>query len=62
MRRLPGRVEKRLPSLPTHATGLSGADREFAIQQILDRAIVSTEILGILAGAGIATPDHLDLV
>lgn len=37
--------------------GLSGADREFAIQQILDRAVVSTEIVDILAAAGITTPD-----
>lgn len=33
------------------------ADREFAIQQILDRAVVSTEIVDILAAAGITTPD-----
>jgi len=39
------------------AMGLSGADREFAIQQILDRAVVSTEIVDILAAAGITTPD-----
>lgn len=37
--------------------GISGADREFAIQQILDRAVVSTEIVDILAAAGITTPD-----
>jgi type I restriction enzyme, R subunit len=37
--------------------GQSGADREFAIQQILDRAVVSTEIIDILAAAGITTPD-----
>ncbi|HEV2517049.1 MAG TPA: type I restriction endonuclease subunit R [Devosia sp.] len=37
--------------------GMSGADREFAIQQILDRAVVSTEIVDILAAAGITTPD-----
>ena len=37
--------------------GTTGADREFAIQQILDRAVVSTEIVDILAAAGIATPD-----
>jgi len=37
--------------------GKSAADREFAIQQILDRAVVSTEIVDILAAAGIATPD-----
>ena len=38
-------------------SGRSSADREFAIQQILDRAVVSTEIVDILAAAGIATPD-----
>ncbi|WP_234730049.1 type I restriction endonuclease subunit R [Acidocella facilis] len=37
--------------------GVTGADREFAIQQILDRAVVSTEIVDILAAAGITTPD-----
>lgn len=37
--------------------GKSAADREFAIQQILDRAVVSTEIVDILAAAGIKTPD-----
>lgn len=37
--------------------GASAADREFAIQQILDRAVVSTEIVDILAVAGITTPD-----
>ena len=35
----------------------SGADRDFAIQQLLDRAVVSTEIVDILAAAGIRTPD-----
>jgi type I restriction enzyme R subunit len=37
--------------------GTSSADREFAIQQILDRAVVSTEIVDVLAAAGITTPD-----
>ncbi len=37
--------------------GLSASDREFAIQQILDRAVLSTEIVDILAAAGIITPD-----
>jgi type I restriction enzyme, R subunit len=37
--------------------GNSAAYREFAIQQILDRAVVSTEIVDILAAAGITTPD-----
>ncbi|WNV10978.1 type I restriction endonuclease subunit R [Tardiphaga sp. 709] len=39
------------------SAGLSNTQREFAIQQILDRAVVSTEIVDILAAAGIATPD-----
>lgn len=37
--------------------GTSAANLEFAIQQILDRAVVSTEIVDILAAAGITTPD-----
>lgn len=37
--------------------GGSTAGREFAIQQMLDRAVVSTEIVDILAAAGITTPD-----
>ena len=37
--------------------GTTSADREFAIQQILDRAVVSTDIVDILAAAGITTPD-----
>jgi len=37
--------------------GTGAANREFAIQQILDRAVVSTEIVDILAAAGITTPD-----
>jgi type I restriction enzyme R subunit len=39
------------------SAGKSAAEREFAIQQILDRAVVSTEIVDILAAAGITTPD-----
>src|SRR4029077_14385017 len=35
----------------------TAADREFGIQQILDRAFVSTEIVHVLAAAGIRTPD-----
>ena len=46
-------------ALVKSATGAggNGADREFAIQQILDRAVVSTEIVDILAAAGITSPD-----
>jgi len=40
-----------------NGAGKSAADREFAIQQILDRAVVSTEIVDILEAAGITTPD-----
>lgn len=39
------------------APGNAAGEREFAIQQILDRAVVSTEIVDILAAAGIRTPD-----
>jgi type I restriction enzyme R subunit len=37
--------------------GKSAAERDFAIQQILDRAVISTEIVDILGAAGITTPD-----
>ncbi|SED72103.1 type I restriction endonuclease subunit R [Bradyrhizobium erythrophlei] len=39
------------------SAGRNGGARDFAIQQILDRAVVSTEIVDILAAAGITTPD-----
>jgi len=35
----------------------TGADRAFAVQQVIDRAVVSTEIVDILAAAGLETPD-----
>jgi type I restriction enzyme R subunit len=35
----------------------SAADRELAIRQIVDRAVVSTEIVDILCAAGLSTPD-----
>ena len=38
-------------------TGKSTAERDFAVQQIVSRAIVSTEIVDILKAAGLATPD-----
>ncbi|MEC5379278.1 type I restriction endonuclease subunit R [Aurantimonas sp. C2-6-R+9] len=38
-------------------TGRSGADRDLAIQQILNRAVISTDIVDILGAAGISTPD-----
>ncbi|KJS74863.1 MAG: type I restriction endonuclease subunit R [Serpentinimonas sp.] len=38
-------------------SGITRRDRELAIQQIVSRAVVSTEIVDILAAAGIQTPD-----
>jgi len=37
--------------------GKSRAERDFAVQQIVSRAVVSTEIVDILGAAGITTPD-----
>lgn len=37
--------------------GGSGLDRELAIRQIVSRAVISTEIVDILAAAGLQTPD-----
>jgi type I restriction enzyme R subunit len=42
---------------PGAGGGARGAERDFAIAQILDRAVVSTEIVDILAAAGLTTPD-----
>ena len=38
-------------------TGVLKQDRELAIQQIVSRSVVSTEIVDILAAAGLQTPD-----
>lgn len=38
-------------------SGRAGASRDFAIAQIVDRAVVSTEIVDILSAAGLTTPD-----
>lgn len=38
-------------------SGVTGQERELAIQQIVSRAVVSTEIVDILAAAGIKSPD-----
>jgi len=35
----------------------SGAEREFAVQQVIDRAVVSTDIVDILTAAGLSSPD-----
>ncbi|HQT65417.1 MAG: DEAD/DEAH box helicase [Acidocella sp. 20-57-95] len=39
------------------STGRSAADRELAIQQIVSRAVVSTEIVDIMAAIGLDRPD-----
>jgi type I restriction enzyme R subunit len=39
------------------STGKSSAERELAIQQLVSRAVVSTEIVDIMKAAGIKTPD-----
>jgi type I restriction enzyme R subunit len=36
---------------------ISGADRAFAVQQLIDRAVASTEIIDVLRAAGIESPD-----
>ena len=38
-------------------SGKSSAERDFAVQQIVSRAVVSTEIVDILQAAGLETPD-----
>lgn len=38
-------------------TGLSKGERDFAVQQLIDRSVVSTEIVDILRAAGMVTPD-----
>ena len=38
-------------------TGKSSAERDLAVQQIVSRAVVSTEIVDILEAAGVDTPD-----
>ncbi|MYL85196.1 HsdR family type I site-specific deoxyribonuclease [Desulfovibrio aerotolerans] len=37
--------------------GKTSAEREFAVQQLINRAVASTEIVDILAAAGLTTPD-----
>ncbi len=39
------------------SAGQSPASRQLAVQQIIDRSVVSTEIVDILAAAGLGTPD-----
>lgn len=38
-------------------SGISGPERDFAVQQIVSRAVISTEIVDILAATGLQTPD-----
>jgi len=39
------------------STGGSAADKRLAVQQIIDRSVVSTEIVDILSAAGMKSPD-----
>lgn len=39
------------------SVGKTGPERDFAVQQIISRAVVSTEIVDILAATGLKTPD-----
>jgi type I restriction enzyme, R subunit len=41
----------------TTSNGKSTADRDFAVQQLLDQAVASTEIVDILKAAGLQSPD-----
>ena len=41
----------------TGGGGVSASDRDFAVQQLIDRSVVSTEIVDILRAAGLTTPD-----
>jgi type I restriction enzyme R subunit len=41
----------------TSGGGASASDRDFAVQQLIDRSVVSTEIVDILRAAGMTTPD-----
>jgi type I restriction enzyme, R subunit len=41
----------------TGGSGLSTSERDFAVQQLIDRSVVSTEIVDILCAAGMTTPD-----
>ncbi len=41
----------------TPGKATQGAERDFAVQQIVSRAVVSTEIVDILKAAGVTTPD-----
>jgi type I restriction enzyme R subunit len=41
----------------TETGSISQADRTFAVQQLIDRAVASTEIIDVLRAAGIESPD-----
>ncbi len=41
----------------TGGGGASSGERDFAVQQLIDRSVVSTEIVDILSAAGLTTPD-----
>uniref|UniRef100_UPI001575B8E2 type I restriction endonuclease subunit R n=1 Tax=Sphingomonas bacterium TaxID=1895847 RepID=UPI001575B8E2 len=41
----------------TGGGGVAASDRDFAVQQLIDRSVMSTEIVDILRAAGLTTPD-----
>ncbi|WP_174278299.1 type I restriction endonuclease subunit R [Sphingomonas bacterium] len=41
----------------TGGGGVGAGDRDFAVQQLIDRSVMSTEIVDILRAAGLTTPD-----
>ncbi len=47
----------RVALVKSSGSAKTGAERDFAVQQIVSRAVVSTEIIDILAAAGLKTPD-----
>ena len=44
-------------ALTKSSTSGSAGERDFAVQQLIDRSVVSTEIVDILRAAGMTTPD-----
>lgn len=47
----------RVALVKSSSGGKTGAARDFAVQQLVSRAVISTEIVDILSAAGLKTPD-----
>jgi type I restriction enzyme R subunit len=47
----------RIALVKSSSSPKKGAERDFAVQQLVSRAVISTEIVDILAAAGLKTPD-----